>query len=155
MLKVLIAVDGSPAAQQALDFAHDLLMGKPASIALLHVIPQHIVYGRTGAAPAETFDLPSERAAVTELLGKSAAQLQAGGTDFQITQEILLGDVAEKILTYATNQNAADLIILGSRGLNAAQRFLVGSVSTRVTTHAHCAVMVVHPRPVATNQVSS
>jgi nucleotide-binding universal stress UspA family protein len=40
----------------------------------------------------------------------------------------------------------ADLIIMGSRGLNAASRFLLGSTSQKVTTHAHCAVLVVRPK---------
>jgi nucleotide-binding universal stress UspA family protein len=145
MLNVLIAVDGSPAAKQALEFARGLLEGQPASITLLHVIPQHIVYGRMGAAPMETYDLPAERAAVTTLLSESAEYLGAEGIGFEVTQKILLGDPADEILTYAASQGT-DLIILGSRGLNAAQRFLVGSVSTRVTTHAQCAVLVVHPK---------
>jgi nucleotide-binding universal stress UspA family protein len=154
MFNVLIAVDGSPAAKQALEFAQNLLEGKSANITLLHVIPQHIVYGRTGVAPMETFDLPAERAAVSALLSESAEQLGAGGRGFDVSQQTLLGDPADEILTYATKQGT-DLIILGSRGLNAAQRFLVGSVSTRVTTHAQCAVLVVHPKPDTPAQAAS
>ncbi len=149
MLKVLIAVDGSPAAKQAIEFARDLLTDKQADVTLMHVIPQHIVYGRTGAAPAETFDLPAEREAVSRLLSESAEYLGAGGIGFEVSRQILLGDPAEEILTYAST-NGTDLIILGSRGLNAAQRLLVGSVSNKVSTHAQCAVLIVHPKsPIA------
>ncbi len=93
--KVLIAVDGSTSAKQALEFARELLAGKESAVTLFHVIPQHTIYGRAEVA-AENDD--------------------------------------------------ADLIIMGSRGLNAASRFLVGSTSTKVATHAHCAVLVVHPK---------
>jgi nucleotide-binding universal stress UspA family protein len=153
MFRVLIAIDGSPAAKQALAFARNLLSDKQASVTLLHVIPQHIVYGRTGVAPAETFDLPAEREAVSSLLSDSAEYLGAGGIGFEVSQEILLGDPAEEILTFAANHDI-ELIIVGSRGLNAAQRFLVGSVSTRVSTHAQCAVLVVHPKPDAAHQMT-
>jgi nucleotide-binding universal stress UspA family protein len=37
----------------------------------------------------------------------------------------------------------ADLIIVGTRGLNTAQRLLLGSVSTKVMHHAPCDVLVV------------
>lgn len=87
MLKVLIAVDGSPAAKQAIEFARDLLTDKQADVTLMHVIPQHIVYGRTGAAPAETFDLPAEREAVSRLLSESAEYLGAGGIGFEVSRQ--------------------------------------------------------------------
>jgi nucleotide-binding universal stress UspA family protein len=60
-----------------------------------------------------------------------------------IKKEIEVGDPAELILRAAAIDHS-DLIIMGARGLNAAQRFLLGSVSTKVTTHAHCAVLVMH-----------
>jgi nucleotide-binding universal stress UspA family protein len=42
----------------------------------------------------------------------------------------------------ATKQHA-DLIVMGAKGLAAVDRFLLGSVSTRVVQHANCAVLVV------------
>ena len=37
----------------------------------------------------------------------------------------------------------ADLIVLGTRGLNTAKRWLMGSVSSPVVQHAPCNVLVV------------
>jgi nucleotide-binding universal stress UspA family protein len=145
MLKVIIAVDGSPAAEPTLAFARNLFAGKPASITLLHVIAQHLVYSKGGAATEEVYDMPREREACTQLLKSSAEQLQAAGVGPTITEHLVTGDPADQILTAAENLDA-DLIILGSRGLNAVQRFLLGSVSTKVTTHAPCAVLVVRPK---------
>lgn len=78
------------------------------------------------------------------------AQLWAAGAKnhaVPIKQELLelFTYVADLILTAAENHDT-DLTVLGSRGLNAASRFLVGSTSTKVTTHAHCPVLVVHPK---------
>jgi nucleotide-binding universal stress UspA family protein len=147
MFKVLVAVDGSPIAKQTLEFARDLLAGKETAVTLFHVIPQHMIYGRA-VVPAEVYDMPAERAASTALLEQNAQYLQEGGVGPTIERHIAVGDPAELILTAASDQDA-DLIILGSRGLNAAQRFLVGSTSTKVTTHAQCAVLVVHPKETA------
>ena len=43
----------------------------------------------------------------------------------------------------AAEQDDYDLVIVGSRGLGGVTRFLTGSVSSRVVTHAPCSVLVV------------
>lgn len=144
-MNVLIAVDGSPTSRQAIEFAYSLLAGQQVSVLLFHVIPQHLIYGKGGAAPAEVYDLPKERTASRELLDECAQQLQAAGVDLTVETRVGIGDPAELILSAAAD-NDADLIVLGSRGLSAAQRFLIGSVSTKVVTHAHCPVLVVRPK---------
>ena len=52
------------------------------------------------------------------------------------------GQPAEVIIDVA-NQEQADLIVVGSRGLTGIQRYLMGSVSSKVSEHAPCSVMVV------------
>lgn len=145
MYKVLIAVDGSPTADSALGMARELFAGKEVAVTVLHVIPQHTVFGRGGAGPAETYNLSEVRAASETLVEKSASTLQEGGMGAGIQTRVAEGDPAEIILSVAEELDT-DLIVLGSRGLTAARRFLVGSVSTRVATHAQCAVLVVHPK---------
>ena len=53
-----------------------------------------------------------------------------------------IGHPADAIID-AAEQGGYDLIIVGSRGLNAVARFLTGSVSSRVVAHAPCSVLVV------------
>ena len=79
------------------------------------------------------------------LLNEAAQTLQQGGVGPTIGKELEVGDPANLILA-AAEAKGSDLIILGSRGLNAAQRFLMGSVSTKVVMHAPCAVLVVHQK---------
>jgi nucleotide-binding universal stress UspA family protein len=144
MFKVLVAVDGSAASKQMLEFTRGLLAQKDTTVTLFHVIPQHLIYGRA-VVPAEVYDLTAERAASTKLLEDSAQLLQAGGVGPTIEHHVAVGDPADLILTAASTMDA-DMIIMGSRGLNAASRFLIGSTSTKVTIHAHCAVLVVHAK---------
>ncbi len=54
----------------------------------------------------------------------------------------VVGNPAEEILDVAAIQHA-DLIVLGAKGLSGIDRFLLGSVSTRVVQHAKGAVLVV------------
>ena len=52
------------------------------------------------------------------------------------------GDAAAMIIEEAEKEGT-DMIVMGTRGLNGAQRWLLGSVSSRVVQHAPCNVLVV------------
>jgi nucleotide-binding universal stress UspA family protein len=52
------------------------------------------------------------------------------------------GDPADAILDVAEEQNA-DLVIVGNKGMTGAKRFLLGSVPDKVSHHAPCSVLIV------------
>jgi nucleotide-binding universal stress UspA family protein len=60
----------------------------------------------------------------------------------QWDRKVAEGYAADEILNTA-EQGKYDMIVIGSRGMGAVGRFLVGSVSDRVVHHAHCSVTVV------------
>lgn len=62
-----------------------------------------------------------------------------------VTGKVLAGPPREAILDEADRWKA-DLIVMGSHGYGAWQRFLLGSVSQAVVAHAKCSVEVVHCR---------
>ena len=71
------------------------------------------------------------------------ARQKFGTTTFIVNEELHEGLEAESILKVAENC-AADLIVMGTRGLGAVKGLLVGSVSRKVIHYASCPVMVVH-----------
>ena len=144
-MKALIALDGSAESDHVLAMAQELLAGKPTEVIVFHVLPRHYIYGKGGPVVAECYDPDEARKASQDLLTKAATQLRAAGVGATISQEIQVGDPADAILSLAAAEEL-DLIIMGSRGLNAAQRFLLGSVSTKVSAHAPCAVLVAYPK---------
>jgi nucleotide-binding universal stress UspA family protein len=52
------------------------------------------------------------------------------------------GDPADALLQVA-EENGADLIVVGNRGMTGAKRFLLGSVPNKVSHHASCSVLIV------------
>jgi len=52
------------------------------------------------------------------------------------------GDPADAILDVAEEQGA-DLIVVGNKGMTGAKRFLLGSVPNKVSHHAPCSVMII------------
>jgi nucleotide-binding universal stress UspA family protein len=57
-----------------------------------------------------------------------------------VTVRAVTGLPAEELLNEAAH---ADMIVVGSRGAGGFKRLLMGSVSTQVTHHAHCPVVVI------------
>jgi len=67
-----------------------------------------------------------------------------------ITGECLPGPAKTVILDEAENWKA-DLIVVGSHGYRAWERFLLGSVSQAIVSHARCSVEVVRKREATTS----
>lgn len=65
---------------------------------------------------------------------------QKSGISYEI--KILHGDPGPVIVDYV-NKNNFDIVIIGSRGLNALQEFVLGSVSHKVAKRAICPVLIV------------
>lgn len=145
MFKTLIALDGSPASEQALDLACTLLAGKEAAVCLFHVIPGPLIYGYGEPIKGQPYEPAMARAEAEAFLRRQAQHLRERGIGPRITHEVEIGEPAGLIVG-AAERDGTDLIVLGSRGLNVAERFMLGSVSSRVVTHAPCGVLVVHPR---------
>ena len=57
-----------------------------------------------------------------------------------VTVRAVVALPAEALLKAAAD---ADLLVVGSRGAGGFRRLLLGSVSTQVTQHAHCPVVVI------------
>jgi len=59
------------------------------------------------------------------------------------TPHILIGDVASTIVEHA-QKSGADLIYMGTRGMTAMSKLVLGSVATKVLHLAHVPVVLIH-----------
>ena len=78
-------------------------------------------------------------------LQKAVSKLKSMKTALAITSEVIQGPPREVIVDEA-EKRGVDLIVMGSRGLGAWTRLLLGSVSNAVVHHAKCSVEVVRRR---------
>ena len=74
-------------------------------------------------------------------------KLRAVGADktLKITSEMPTG-VPKQVILDEAERWGADLIVVGSHGYSAWDRFLLGSVSNAVAAHAKCSVEIVRCR---------
>jgi nucleotide-binding universal stress UspA family protein len=68
--------------------------------------------------------------------------VQCGVTEFR--SKVLMGDVAEQIVDYAT-EIRADLIIMGTHGYKGLEKIMFGSVADKVVRSALCPVTTINP----------
>nr|WP_272495779.1 universal stress protein [Bacillus pinisoli] len=133
----MLSADGSEHSKRAGEHAFHLASCTPDSrVVIVYVIDP-------GKAKSEVLTnwnsldvLGSRKARIKEI--ELAAQ--HSGVTFQV--EILHGDAGPTIVEYA-NTNRFDLVVIGSRGLNRLQEFVLGSVSHKVAKRVNCPVLIV------------
>ena len=141
---VLLATDGSEEAELAARSAIDLAGKTGSGLHVVHVLvlPPETLHDPFGTAAREEFERRG-RARLDELVGRLEVSGGAvAGAHFRV------GSPAAEIVAQA-EEVGAGLVVLGSRGLGAMRRALLGSVSDSVVRHAPCPTLVVRGRPLA------
>jgi nucleotide-binding universal stress UspA family protein len=133
-MKILIAYDGSEAAGNALTRAGQIAL-RGGEVTVISVVPLQPSGPRSGG-PVMSGDVEEHKRELVE----AVAKLKEMGVEAKSIEAV--GHPAEAIVDEA-ERGGFELIVVGHRGLHGVQRFLLGSTSTRVVTHAHCDVLVV------------
>jgi nucleotide-binding universal stress UspA family protein len=139
MDKVLVAVDDSPQATAAIEYALDVF--PDAAITAIHVI--RLPEGYWSWVMEEEEDMPryeemQERA--ENVLQTAIETAAADHTDIDTVIE--MGKPDREIIAYA-NDNGFDQIVIGSHGRHGANRILFGSVSEKVARRSPLSVTIV------------
>ena len=93
-------------------------------------------------------EVPKDRERMVNPRGDVLAMLEAARDEAgragveQVETFARQGDAADAILDIAEEQHA-DLIVVGNKGMTGAKRFLLGSVPNKISHHAPCSVLIV------------
>lgn len=132
-MRILLAYDGSDGARRALE-AVLRLAGSTDHVAVVGVAEGIPLFGHAGTLPS-----PEQEQERDRQLAEAAAALAEHG--IPVTTAGRTGDPATAILD-AAEKEGLELIVMGTRGLSTAERWLLGSVSDKVLHHARCSVLV-------------
>lgn len=140
MRKILVPIDGSKNSKLALEKAKELALLSNGEIMVITVIKDVVSHLYT----LENKD-KQEITKVFEEQGKQV--LQEGLETFKecsgkVQSAIIKGNPAQEIIKMA-EEGDYDLVIMGSRGLNAFSRVMIGSVSNKVLNHVRTSVLIV------------
>ncbi len=141
-MTVVVAIDPSQAAAQALDWALEdaSLHGDPVLAVAVYGYPSGVEY--LGAAMPSEPPQSLEEEAQSEADSVLAAALARFGSDreVQASAQVIVGSTAQTLLETAKD---ARLLVVGTRGVGALSRLVLGSVSSAVLHHARLPVVVV------------
>lgn len=136
---IIVAIDGSDASAKAFEKAVEITKQNDARLILAHVVDSRTfataeAYDRTLAERAEEY--------ATETLDHFIKKAEAAGLT-NLVRVIEYGSPKVKIAKDIAQEYEANLIICGATGLNAVERFLIGSVSENIVRQAACDVLIV------------
>lgn len=149
-MNILLAMDDSPHSDAALDAVLARPWPEDSRFRVISVVePFHPEYAgwHTSYVPLALEAQKELLEATQRLVADSAVKIEEKFGKGTVTSEVLEGYIKDKILETARHW-PADLIIMGSHGRRGFTRFLLGSVSEAVVSHAPCSVEIVKlPQP--------
>lgn len=144
MNRVLVATDGSEAADRAVEYAAGLAKREEANLVIANIIggyglPDKAMLRLTQSEQAWLKEFLESLSAETLTKARERARV-AGAPTVQL--ESRTGDVAKSLIEIA-QEKAADVIVVGKRGASLVERLLLGSVSDKLVKLAPLPVIVV------------
>ena len=142
MESIVVGTDGSPNAEAAVKEAIKIAKGRSARLHVVSVYPDVPSYRESISSSAKRE--PIDLGAVAEsVVARAEAEVAAEGVEAMTHARG--GDPAQVLLEVAEEQDA-DLLVIGARGHTAFERFLLGSVSSKLAHHAKCSLLIVRER---------
>ena len=141
---IVVGTDGSETARVALEQAIALAGQSGAGLKIVSAyepVSDQRLRNQQVEVPKDLEWMVNPRADVLELLELARERAGRAGVDC-IETFARQGDAADAILDVAEEQRA-DLIVVGNKGMTGAKRFLLGSVPNKVSHHAPCSVLIV------------
>lgn len=137
---ILVAVDGSPDADQALTHAIDLAESQHARLTLITAVADlpAAAYLMAGEATARLID--DANAEAEAILRRARDRVPQ---DLPVTTKLSKEPIRPALMCQV-RAGHHDLVVMGSRGLGALRSTLLGSVSHYALNHSPVPVLVVH-----------
>jgi len=141
---IIVGMDGSDHSRYALRWAMQEAVLRHVPLTVITVRPDPvrpattIYWGlHTSLENRDTEDLAAQKA-LQEFVDQAAGEI--GAMVPEVTVSVATGNPAEELVKASRD---ADMLVVGSRGLGGFGRLMMGSVSSQVTHHAACPVVVV------------
>jgi nucleotide-binding universal stress UspA family protein len=138
---ILVAIDGSPDAEEALGHAIDLADCEHARLTIFSAVPTPPGFAYATPGGAALADLAVRAEQETEAIIRSA--LDRVPESVSVTT-VLGSGPAKNALLRQIKEGRHDIVVMGSRGRGAVRAALLGSVSHHVLHHSGVPVLITH-----------
>jgi nucleotide-binding universal stress UspA family protein len=141
--RIVVGTDGSETATEAVKTAVELAKLSNAKLEIVSAyepVPQSRLREEGEGISGDVSHAINPREDVQFVLDKAAGVAKQAKVD--VVTHPREGDPADAILDVA-EENDADLVLVGNKGMTGARRFLLGSVPNKISHHAPCDVWIV------------
>jgi nucleotide-binding universal stress UspA family protein len=141
--RIVVGTDGSDTAHEAVREATQLAKQTGATLDVVSAyepVPASRLREERLEAPSDIEHMVNPHEDVDGILAAAADEVGKAGVAVRTFAR--QGEAADAILDVAEEENA-DLIVVGNKGMTGAKRFLLGSVPNKVSHHAPCSVLIV------------
>lgn len=141
---ILVGIDGSEQAKDAFKKAVEVARRNQGKVYVATIIDQQMPT-MMGYAPLDSSILEQEKDTAQNMIDECKAY--ADSVDFPLVEGVIAyGSIKDALATQLPDQYDIDLIMVGQSGLNAVERFMMGSVASYVIREARCDVLIVSPQ---------
>ena len=141
--RIVVGTDGSETATLAVREATELAKKTGASLDIVSAydpVPQSRLREERLEAPSDIEHMVNPSEDVDATLAEAAKVAEEAGVTVRTYAR--QGEPADVILDVA-DEEKADLIVVGNKGMTGAKRFLLGSVPNKVSHHASSSVLII------------
>ena len=133
--RIIVGVDGSHHADEALAWALDEARLRGCTLQVLYAFPALVSYAGTTAHEY----YPAVEKEAQQIFDRALAAMPEH-SDVVVERTLVPGNPAGQLVEASRD---ATLLVVGSRGIGGFRGMLIGSVSTHCVHHAHCPVVVI------------
>ena len=142
--RILIATDGSPLSEQAVESGISLAGLTGASVIALKVVPRDPRSYFDGGLPADPVEIKRIEKQWSDAAQALVNKVKTRGTDEGVSVKavVVKSDLIAEAVIAAAKKHNCDLIVMASHGRKGLKRLLLGSETQHVLTHSHIPVLV-------------
>ena len=142
--RILIATDGSPLSDKAVEHGLSLAALSGATVVALKVVPRYPRSYFEGGMPVDMNDIKRIEAQWCDAAQAmvDGVKAQGGAQGVTVKAVVAKSDLVAEAVIAAAKKHKCDLIVMASHGRKGIKRLLLGSETQHVLTHSHIPVLV-------------
>ncbi len=140
--KIVVGTDGSDTAKHAVHKATALAKALGAELIIVSAFNNRGPKGVASAGVSMDAGWSAAAHSVAESTAKEAAEMASAQGVTVVSHHAVAGEPSEALIR-VTEENQADLLVVGSKGMQSTARFLLGPIANKVSRKVDCDLLIV------------
>ena len=140
--RIVVGTDGSPTAQRAVGKATALAAAVGAELIIVSAYNNRAPSGVAAAGISLDSGWVAAASTAAENVAREAGERAEADGVATVSVHALPGEPSE-VLLQVTSEHGADLLVVGSKGMQSTARFLLGPIANKVSRRVDCDLLIV------------